>query len=193
MALTRKLLKGMGLSEEQIDSIIDAHTDTVDTMKDRIKALEGDAEGAKELQKQLDALKGGKDWKAEHDKVKKEFDQYKADVAGKEQSAKMREAYRALLKEEKIDERIYDLAMKGTDFSGMKLTEDGKLENAEALREAIRKDYDAFRVKTEERGAQVGNPPAGGKAAPTKAEIMAIKDKSERVSAIAQNLELFKN
>lgn len=33
MALTRKLLKGMGLTEEQMDTIIEAHTDTVDGLK----------------------------------------------------------------------------------------------------------------------------------------------------------------
>ena len=30
MALTRKLLKGMGLTDEQVDTIIEAHSDTVD-------------------------------------------------------------------------------------------------------------------------------------------------------------------
>ena len=33
MALTRKLLKGMGLTDEQVDTIIEAHTDTVDGLK----------------------------------------------------------------------------------------------------------------------------------------------------------------
>lgn len=34
MALTRKLLKGMGLTDEQVDTIIEAHTDTVDGLCD---------------------------------------------------------------------------------------------------------------------------------------------------------------
>ena len=33
MALTRKLLEGMGLTDEQVDTIIEAHTDTVDGLK----------------------------------------------------------------------------------------------------------------------------------------------------------------
>ena len=37
MALTRKLLKGMGLTDEQVDTIIEAHADTVDGLSDRSK------------------------------------------------------------------------------------------------------------------------------------------------------------
>ena len=37
MALTRKLLKGMGLTDEQVDTIIEAHTDTVDGLKEQVK------------------------------------------------------------------------------------------------------------------------------------------------------------
>ena len=33
MALTRTLLKGMGLTEEQAGTIIEAHTETVDGLK----------------------------------------------------------------------------------------------------------------------------------------------------------------
>ena len=33
MALTRKLLKGMGLTDEQVDTIIEAHVETVDSLK----------------------------------------------------------------------------------------------------------------------------------------------------------------
>ena len=57
MALTRKLLKGMGLTEEQIDSVIDAHTETVDGLKTQIQTLKDDAGKLKDVQKELDDLK----------------------------------------------------------------------------------------------------------------------------------------
>ena len=44
MALTRKLLKGMGLTDEQVDTIIEAHTDTVDGLKDQISTYKADAD-----------------------------------------------------------------------------------------------------------------------------------------------------
>ena len=44
MALTRKLLKGMGLTDEQVDTIIEAHTDTVDGLKADVSKYKTDAE-----------------------------------------------------------------------------------------------------------------------------------------------------
>jgi len=54
MALTRKLLKGMGLTDEQVDTIIEAHTDTVDGLKADIAKYEGDAKKPPGVQKELD-------------------------------------------------------------------------------------------------------------------------------------------
>ena len=34
MALTRKMLKAMGIEEDKIDQIIEAHSETVDALKD---------------------------------------------------------------------------------------------------------------------------------------------------------------
>ena len=52
MALTRKLLKGMGLTDEQVDTIIEAHTDTVDGLKAEIGRYKADAEKLPGTQKE---------------------------------------------------------------------------------------------------------------------------------------------
>ena len=52
MALTRKLLKGMGLTDEQVDTIIEAHTDTVDGLKADVTRYKADAEKLPGIQKQ---------------------------------------------------------------------------------------------------------------------------------------------
>ena len=49
MSLTRKLLKGMGLTDEQVDTIIEAHTDTVDGLKEQVKTYKADAEKLPEM------------------------------------------------------------------------------------------------------------------------------------------------
>ena len=41
MALSRKSLKAMGLTDEQVDSIIEMHTETVDGLKDAEPMGEG--------------------------------------------------------------------------------------------------------------------------------------------------------
>ena len=57
MALTRKLLKGMGLTEEQMDTIIEAHTDTVDGLKTDLARYKEDAEKLPGVQAELENLK----------------------------------------------------------------------------------------------------------------------------------------
>ena len=66
MALTRKLLKGMGLTEEQVDTIIEAHTDTVDGLKEDIKKYKDNAEKLPTVQKELDDLKAAGDGGFKH-------------------------------------------------------------------------------------------------------------------------------
>lgn len=191
MALTRKMLKGMGLTEEQIDTIIEAHTDTVDGLKEKAGQVEGLEKQVKDLQDQIEAGKGGKDWKAEHDKLKGEFDAYKRQVAEKAaDDAKMKEV-RRLGKEAGLSEAGIEKAAKYTDRKGMELGEDGKAKDAAAMVKALRDEWPEYIVKTERKGVQPATPPAGGKVTRTRDEIMAIKDTAERQQAIAENHELF--
>ena len=191
MALTRKTLKGMGLTEEQIDSIIEGHDETVSALKATIVDLTDKANASDALKKERDDLKkqienanNGTDWKAEYENLK-------ADTEAKETRTKLKSAYRALLKAEKIDERDHDLILAGTDFTAMKLDKDGKLANEEKLTEAIREKY-ADRVVTEgQKTTPTKTPPGGGKVTRTREEIMSIKDTAERQRAMLENPELF--
>lgn len=192
MALTRKLLKGMGLSEEQIDSIIDAHTDSLEGLQNKVKALETEAAEAKDLKKQLEDQKGGKDWKAEHDKVKKELDDYRAEQQGKELSAKKRAAYKTLLEQEKIDPKRIDTVLKADRdrIEGIELDGD-TVKDADKLVEGIKADWGDFVVTQVKKGVNNAKPPKTGGGTMSKEDIMAIKDTAERQAAIAQNHELF--
>lgn len=190
MALTRKLLKGMGLSEEQIDSVIDAHTDTVDALKTQIKALEADAETLKTVQKELDTFKTGKDWKAEYDKEHKAFTDYKAEVTGKEALATKQAAFRKLLADENIPAKFHDRIVRMTDFDGMEMDGDN-LKDEAAQRANITKEWGEYKATTQTHGDKPETPPNVSKGTRTKDEIMAIKDDAERQKAIAENHELF--
>lgn len=192
MALTRKMLKGMGLTEEQIDTIIEAHTDTVDGLKDKAGQVEGLEKQVKDLQGQIEAARGGKDWKAEHDKLKGEFDTYKQQVADKAaDDAKLREV-RRLSKEAGLSDAGIEKAAKYTDRKGMELGEDGKAKDAAAIVKALREEWPEYIVKTARKGVQPATPPGDGKVSRTREEIMAIKDTAERQQAIAENMDLFK-
>lgn len=61
MSITRKFLKGMGLTEEQVDTIIEAHTETVDGLKRDVDKYKKDAEKLADVQKELNDLKAAGD------------------------------------------------------------------------------------------------------------------------------------
>ena len=189
MALTRKLLKGMGLTEEQIDSAIDAHTETVDGLKEQIKTYKADADTLKDVQKELDDLKNGKDWKAEYEKLNKSFKDYKAEVAGKETLEAKQAAYRKLLTAENIPMKFHDRIIKMTDFDAVEMEGDAIKDEAQQ-RGNIKSEWGEYVSTTETKGDKPDNPPTGTNKM-TKAEIMAIKDTAERQKAIAENLSLF--
>ena len=178
MALTRKLLKEIGLSEGQVNSIIEAHADTVNGLKARIEALE------------KDAVEAG-DWKGRYDQAKKDLDDFRAEAEERERTAKLKSAYRALLGEAGIDPRRYEAILRTTDLKALKLGEDGKLIDADGLRAGIAREWADF-VQTEaRRGSDVKTPPGKGRASMTREEIMAIRDVSARQRAIAENHGMF--
>lgn len=164
----------MGLTDEQIDSVIDAHTETVDALKKERDDYKTEAGKLTDVQKELDTLKSGKDWKAEHDKLKQQFDDYKADIQTKENAQKVRAAYRKLLDDQKIAKEDADLIMSATQFGDMKLNDDGALEGADKLTENIKTNYARYIPTVETKGAKVDTPPkndAGTGANPRAAEI----------------------
>lgn len=160
MALTRDMLKGLDLTEEQIGKIIDGHTDTVQALKkerDEWKEKAKDAETYKkerdDLQKQVDAAKGDTDWKAEYDKLKAATEQ-------KETFGKLEKAHRALLKDLHVDESVIDLIVAATNYGDMQLDKDGKsIKDADKLSETIKEKYAAHIVTEGAKTPPVKTPP----------------------------------
>ena len=192
MALTRPFLKGMGLTEEQVSAIIEAHTETIDGLKSDRDKYKSDAAKLVDVQKELDGYKNGEDWQKKYNDLDKAFKDYKADVANQEKSRQIKSAYTKLLESANIDSKRIGAILKVTDFTNMKIGEDGNLEGSDKLMENIKSDWSAFVTTTETKGAKVETPPTGaGGSGKTKAEIMAIQDRKERRKAIAENPELF--
>lgn len=195
MSLTRKMLKAMGIEEEKIDQIIEAHSETVDSLKADRDSYKEDAEKLKDVQKELDDLKakGDDGWKEKHDRLKEEFDQYKNDVQAKETKAAKEAAYRAILKDANLSEKGIEKAIKYAEWDKIELDEDGKLKGANEHIKAVREEWAEYVTTTTTTGAKTSNPPAnnGGKTGKTKEEIMAIRDPAVRQAEIAKNPEAF--
>lgn len=163
MALTRAMLKGMGLTEEQVSAIIEEHTTVTGGLKDQIKQYKEDAEKLPEVQKELDGLKNGNnDWEQKYEKEHKAFDDYKKEVSDKETLRKVQSAYKKLLTTAGVDEQRIDAIMKVTDFSNMKLDNDENLVDADKLTETIKETWKGFLVTVKTTPAQVQTPPNGG-------------------------------
>ena len=196
MALTRKLLKGMGLTDEQVDTIIEAHTDTVDGLKADVSKYKTDAEKLSDVQKELDELKakGDDGWKEKHDKLKSEFDKYKGDIEAKETKANKEKAVRAFYESKGITGKNLEIAMRGSraEIDGIELDGD-KIKDNSALDALVKGDFSGLVATTTTKGANTANPPAnnGGKTGKTKEEIMAIRDPAVRQAEIAKNPEVF--
>jgi hypothetical protein len=191
MAFTRSFLKASGLTDEQVSAVMEEHVAVTDALKKDRDSYRAEAEKAAELQKQLDGIKGGEDFKKKYEDEHKAFEDFRKQTAADAEAARVKAAYRKLLIEEKIGEKRLDSILKVTDLTKMKLDKDGKLEGEDELRKSINTEWGEFKTTVTTQGARVENPPQIGKATKTKDEIFAIKDTAERQKAIAENHELF--
>lgn len=192
MALTRSMLKSMSLTEEQVNAIIEAHTETVTGLKTKINDLETAIEPMKDVAKERDNLKEQLAKAGDFTKLQAEFDAYKQQVENEKQEAKITEEVTAICKEAGIARDSFLRAV-GREFDRSKIQrgDDGAISNRDALVEYVRKDFADFGSTTVERGAPPVTPPAGGYKGMTKEQIGAITDTAERRAAIAANLDLF--
>lgn len=171
MALTKKMLQAMDLTEDKIDQIIEAHRSTINGLTDERDALKADVEKYKteaerlaSVEKDLvkaqakleDAEKTSEKLKA----LQSEYEDYKADVNAKATQAQKEKAYKELLKEAGVSEKRYESIIKVSDLSGVEIDKDGKVKDAKALVDNIKSEWADFIVTEGAKGASTPNPPS---------------------------------
>lgn len=193
MALTRKALKELGLTEEQITSVIEGHSETVNALKEEIQTLKDENAKIPGLQRQIDEAKENANdgYKQKYDDLKKEYKEYKAGIQQQAAEAKKKDAYKNLLSEVGVSEKRLASVMKVADLAGVELDENGKIKNADTLKNSIKEEWADFIETKSSEGAKTPTPPGNGGGQMTKDEILAIKDAGERQAAIAENHTLF--
>ena len=202
MAVTRSFLKGMGLTNEQVDAIIEEHTNTVNGLKEARDTYKADAEKLAAVQKQLDDLKAnsGDDWKEKYNTLKKTFDDFKTESANHAKAEKIKAAYAQLLKDANVDSKRIDAILKITDMSGMTLDESGKLVDADKLSASIKSEWSAFIQTTGVKGSSVETPPENHSGTTmTRADVYAKDEKghyklstAERQKMLTEHPEILK-
>lgn len=197
MALTRKMLAAMEITEEKISEIMNAHLATVDEIKEERDVLKSEAAGLKSVQKQLDEANAelekfrSGDWQAkyeklkeDHDKLKGEYDAFKTDTEAKAVKAKKESAFKQLLVDAGISDKRIASVMKvsGEAVDGIAFDDDGNIKDADKLTESVKTEWADFIVTKREEGAGVPNPPAndgdGGKQ-PSRAAQMVAQYRNE--------------
>lgn len=198
MSLTRKMLKAMGIEEEKIDQIIEAHTETVDAIKEQREAYRADAEKLPGVQRELDALKNnsGNDYKAKYEKEHKDFQDYKNGIAEKESAAAKEKAARAYFESKGIPADSMGLVIRGAkaEISGLEL--DGeKIKDSTALDTLLSGDYKGLIGKTTTKGTDTKTPPNTSGGIKSREEIYKKDDKgcyilstAERQAALAESM-----
>ena len=162
MALTRKLLKGLGLTDEQVETIIEAHAETVDGLKDDIATYKGDAEKLPGVQKELDDLKAAGDggYKEKYEKEKKAFEDFKNEQTAKETKKAKENAYRDLLKAAGVSEKRIASIIKVTDLNTVELEGDKVKDADNKLAESVKTEWADFIEVSNTNGANTNTPPA---------------------------------
>ena len=160
---------GEAYTDDIAGKLISLHRTVVDPIKDQLDDAKRDATKYKTeadkvpgLNQKIADLEGGEDWKKKYEQEKQAHDDYKAQVAREATTAKVKAAYKKLLTEEKISEKTLDSILNATDYSNMKLKDDGTLDGVEDLKKDIDSRWGGFKVAERKRGERVDNPPPGG-------------------------------
>lgn len=196
MSLTHKALSAMGIEPEKIEQILEMHRETLDSIKadkdkalEKVKELEAEAGKVEELEKKLSKLE---DTSEKFKNLKDEYDKYKSDVTAKETKAAKTAAYKDMLKEIGVSEKIHDDVIGITDFSKIELDENGKIKDVDKLKASVKDKYERFIVTEGKEGAKTPNPPSNtGGNKMNKEQIMNIKDTEARQKAMLENPEVF--
>lgn len=188
MAFSKTMLRGYGLNDEQVQTIIDLHMEIVKAMQADNEAVTAENEKtAKELatlkkdfaktQKELEEYKATidsennpyqqkyEDMKKKYEDIDSEYKKYKEDVEAEKAQAKKETAYKKLLKESGISDKRIESVLKLAKVDGkldnMEFDDKGELKESDKYTESIKKDYSEYVQSERQEGASTATPPSG--------------------------------
>ena len=182
MALTQKMLKAMGIEDDQREQILDAHQEVLESIKSERDEFKKLAEQVPDLQRQLEEAKAASDdseWEQKYQDEHQAFEDFKVQVATEKAEADKAQAYRGMLMAAGIDPKRIDAIMRVTDLSQVEM-EDGKLKDTEKLQESAKQEWSDFVVKSNTQGSNPATPPEHKEKMPDGADPEIAKRMQER-------------
>lgn len=162
MALTRSMLKAMGLTEEQVTSIIEGHTDSINALTKERDDARASAAKIEDLTRERDEYKSKAEKAGDAAKVQADFDAYKAQIEGEKTNAAKTAAVRAALRSAGVNrDEFADLLMGKVDLAKVELDGD-KLKDSASLIDPLKTSYSGCFGEVKEQGTDKTTPPAGG-------------------------------
>lgn len=163
MALTRKLLRSMGIEDEKVEQIIGEHIETVNALKDERDELKDAAGRLEKAEAELEGLKAEQadGFKEKFEKEHADFEAFKADTAKAAADREKKSLYRKLLTGAGVDPKRIDAVMRVADLSDI-VVEDGAIKDADEVTEKVKGEWSDFIPATNRKPADVDTPPAGG-------------------------------
>lgn len=194
--LSKKFLLGFGIDEEKADLICERHKEVLTEIITERDKYKEEAEKLPAIQTQLEELKkantGEDPYQKKYEELQKEFSDYKAEIEARDTTAKKETAFRAILKEIGISDKVIDNVIKVSDVSKIDFDDKGEVKGRDDLKNSLSSEWSGFISTKKEEGANSANPPANdGKSAMTKEQIRAISDPVERQKAMLENASLF--
>jgi len=197
MSLTRKFLTGMGLTEEQVDTIIEGHRETVDSLKEERDKYKASAEKLAEVEEELkEANKKITSLEETSEKLanlEKEYGEYKTTVEQTELNNKKTQARDEILKEIGIPAKWLERVSEGISLDDIVINKDGSVKDKDKIAESLKEKWSDVIGAVKTVGADVSKPATnnGSKTTMTKDEIFKEKDPVKRQNLIKENIELF--
>ncbi len=144
--------------EEKIGEILDLLHGETDTLKAQIdEAKNSDTSKAKEWEDKA------KEWEGKYTAEHTAFSDYKTQQEKAQETTAKENAYKELLKNAGVSNKLIDLVAKASakDIEALTL-KDGKVEGADELTKTIRETYKDYITTKLQQGADTHNPPDNG-------------------------------
>lgn len=195
MAFTRKMLKALGIEEDKIEQIMDAHTEVTNALIAERDEARATADKLPKVQEELDEAKeslksAGKeenDYKAKYEAEHAALEKLQNDISAKATAEKTDKALYEWAKAQGYSENGAKKIVKYGGFRDrVKFDDDGKPVNLDDLKDDVAAEWGEYKGTPKKETYKGGDPMTGGEETPKSAAAQFYKEYHDRVYGKAE-------